>query len=159
MPRIHVRALTVPPEAIDALGHVNNLEYVRWMQEVATEHSAVQGWPLERYAALGAGWFVRRHEVEYLRPAFAGDALRILTWVDTFERASSSRRYLFHRAHDAAIVARAQTLWVFVNYASGAPLRIPADVRAAFDVATEAEALRVANAGADGDRAGAARSG
>jgi acyl-CoA thioester hydrolase len=155
MPKIYVRTLTVPSEAIDVLGHVNNLEYIRWMQEIATEHSAAQGWTLERYVALGAGWFVRRHEVEYLRPAFAGDALSVLTWVDSFERSSSPRRYLFHRASDATIVARAETLWVFVNYATGVPSRIPADVRGAFEVATEADALRAVNVRADGARAGA----
>ena len=141
MPQLHVRSLTVPPEAIDVLGHVNNLEYIRWMQEVATEHSVVQGWPLERYVALGAGWFVRRHTIEYLRPAFAGDALSLLTWVASFERSSSPRRYLFYRPRDAQVVARAETLWVFVKYRTGAPLRIPPELRSAFDVATEADAL------------------
>ena len=146
MPQIHARSLTVPPEAIDVLGHVNNLEYIRWMQEIATEHSAVQGWTLERYVALGAGWFVRRHTIEYLRPAFAGDALMILTWVESFARSSSPRRYLFHRARDAQVVARAETLWVFVDYATGAPLRIPAELRSAFETATEVEALRALSA-------------
>jgi acyl-CoA thioester hydrolase len=145
MPRIYTRTLTVPPETIDALGHVNNLEYVRWMQDVATEHSAAQGWPLERYVALGAGWFVRRHSIDYLRPAFAGETLRLVTWVAAFERTSSPRKYLFFRAADQGIVARAETLWVFVNFGTGAPVRIPADLRSAFEVVTdEAEVLRVA---------------
>ena len=65
MPRIHAYPITVPRESIDALGHVNNQEYVRWMQGAAIDHSEVQGWPLERYVALGQGWFVRRHAVEY----------------------------------------------------------------------------------------------
>ena len=43
-----------PPESIDALGHVNNQEYVRWMQEVAIAHSEAQGWPLERYTRARA---------------------------------------------------------------------------------------------------------
>ena len=37
---VFVHTFTVPPEAIDVNGHVNNLEYLRWMQEVATRHSA-----------------------------------------------------------------------------------------------------------------------
>ncbi len=144
MPRIHIRSLTVPPESIDVMGHVNNLEYVRWMQDVATEHSAAQGWPLERYVALGAGWFVRRHTVEYLRPAFAGDTLTLLTWVAAFERSSSPRRYLFFRPADGQPVARAETLWVFVSFSTGAPKRIPAELRDAFAVVPDAEALRAA---------------
>jgi acyl-CoA thioester hydrolase len=75
MPRIHAYPITVPPQSIDALDHVNNQEYVRWMQEAAIAHSEAQGWPVERYVARGQGWLVRRHTVAYLRPAFAGDAL------------------------------------------------------------------------------------
>lgn len=144
MPRIHRHPIAVTPDSIDALGHVNNQEYVRWMQEAATAHSALQGWPLERYVARGQGWFVRRHTVEYLKPAFAGDALALFTWVASFERSSSPRRYLFHRAADRAVVARAETLWVFVDFRTGSPVRIPADLRAAFDVVADDEALRVA---------------
>jgi acyl-CoA thioester hydrolase len=143
--RIHTCPFTVPPESIDAMGHVNNHEYVRWMQEAATGHSVAQGWPLERYVARGQGWFVRRHTVEYLRPAFAGDALALLTWVASFERSSSPRRYLFYRAADRTVVARAETLWVFVDLRTGAPVRIPAELRSAFEVvADDGEALQVA---------------
>ena len=145
MPRIYARSLTVPQQAIDVLGHVNNLEYVRWMQDVATEHSEAQGWPLERYVARGAGWFVRRHAIEYLRPAFAGDTLSLVTWVAGFERTSSPRKYLFFRSTDREIVARAETLWVFVDFGTGAPVRIPADLRSAFEVVTdEAEVMGAA---------------
>ena len=44
------------PESIDAVGHVNNREYLRWMEEIAVEHSAAQGWPMERYFAGGNAW-------------------------------------------------------------------------------------------------------
>ena len=144
MPRIHRHPIEVAPESIDVLGHVNNQEYVRWMQEAATAHSIAQGWPLERYVALGRGWFVRRHTVEYLKPAFAGDALSLFTWVASFERSSSPRRYLFHRAADRAVVARAETLWVFVDFRTGSPVRIPAELRSAFEVVADDEALGVA---------------
>ena len=147
MPRIHAHPITVLPESIDALGHVNNQEYVRWMQEAAIAHSDAQGWPLERYLERGQGWLVRRHTVEYLRPAFAGDALVLYTWVASFARSSSPRRYLLHRAADHTIVARAETLWVFVDIRTGAPARLPAELRSAFEVvADDEEALRLVRA-------------
>ena len=59
--------------ALDANGHVNNQEYLRWMEEAAIEHSAAQGWPLERYLSCGLSWYVRSHLIEYLRPALLGD--------------------------------------------------------------------------------------
>jgi acyl-CoA thioester hydrolase len=147
MPRIHAYPITVLSASIDALGHVNNQEYVRWMQEAAIAHSDAQGWPLERYLARGQGWLVRRHTVEYLRPAFAGDALMLYTWVHTFARSSSPRRYLFHRAADDTIVAKAETLWVFVDIGTGAPARLPPELRSAFEVvADDEEALRFVRA-------------
>jgi len=148
VPRIHVHTFSVPAASIDVNRHVNNLEYLRWMQDVATAHSAAQGWPLERYVDLGAGWFVRSHTIEYLRPAVEGDSLSILTWVAGFGSGSSPRRYLFWRAADRQIVARAQTLWVFVDFATGRPTRIPAALRSAFEVVPDDEdALRTAALG------------
>ena len=43
MPRIFVEKLTIGADSIDLNGHVNNQEYVRWMQDVATAHSSAQG--------------------------------------------------------------------------------------------------------------------
>jgi acyl-CoA thioester hydrolase len=139
LPRIHVERLAVSPASIDANRHVGNLEYLRWMQDVATAHSAAQGWPLERYVAVGAGWFVRSHAIEYRRPAFEGDALSILTWVAGFGSSSSQRRYLFWRANDRQVVAQAATLWVFVNFATGRPTRILPEVRSAFQAVPDDE--------------------
>lgn len=143
MPRIYTKHLTVTDEAIDVHGHVNNQEYLRWMQEIAIEHSTAQGWPLLRYLDLGASWYVRSHFVEYLRPGLLGDELRICTWVSGMNKCDSQRRTLFLRDADRRIVARAETQWTFVNLENGRPLAIPEHVRGAFDlVESEDDVLR-----------------
>jgi acyl-CoA thioester hydrolase len=106
--RIYTKRFTVTPDAIDRQGHVNNLAYVAWMQDVAIEHSTAAGWPMDRYLAIGAGWVVRSHFVEYLRPALAGDRLAVHTWVPEFTRRSTPRRYLFVRERASEVVARAE---------------------------------------------------
>jgi acyl-CoA thioester hydrolase len=130
--RIHLTRVAVAADVIDVNGHVGNLAYLNWMQDAATAHSAAQGWPLERYRAAGAGWFVRSHFIEYLRPAFAGDTLLLYTWVRTLKGHSSPRRYLIVREDDRLPVATAETLWVFVDYGSGRLVRIPPEVVSAF---------------------------
>jgi acyl-CoA thioester hydrolase len=148
MPRIHVRAFVVPPEAIDEVGHVNNLEYLRWMLAAAAEHTAAQGWPLARYAELGAGWVVRSHAIEYLRPSFVGEAITLGTWVATMGRTRSTRKYLCYRRADDAVLATAQTLWVFVDFRTGRLTRIPDAVLAAFTlVPADADALACVRSG------------
>jgi len=148
-----VHQFAVPATSIDANGHVNNLEFVRWMQEVATLHSEAVGWPLDRYRALRAGWFVRTHSIEYLRPAFAGDTMVLATWVAGFRATSSPRRYRFLRRGEAAPLAIAETVWVFVDGVTGLPKRVPPDLAGAFTVVAEADAQRAAlvAAGVDPD--------
>src|SRR5687767_13931277 len=93
----HEYEFDVPPSAIDENDHVNNVEYVRWMQEAAVRHfAAVGGNALMREA--GATWVVRSHHVEYLRPALRGERIRVRTWVEDFRRVMSRRKYEFLRA-------------------------------------------------------------
>jgi acyl-CoA thioester hydrolase len=142
MPRIFIRTFTVPADAIDGVGHVNNLEYLRWMLDAATDHTAAQGWPLTRYAQAGAGWVVRSHAIEYLRPAFADETIVLATWIAAMARTQSTRKYLCYRPADDAVLARAETLWVFVDFRTGRLIRIPDPVLAAFEiVAADAEVL------------------
>lgn len=133
----------VPAASIDVNGHANNLEYLRWMQEVATAHSDAQGWTLARYAATQTSWVIRSHAIEYLRPAFAGDTLTLLTWIGGFEEQASPRHYLFWRERDRKVLAKARTVWVFVDGATGRAKTIPEAFRAFFDVvADENEVLK-----------------
>ena len=142
-PRIHSRRFAVPADAIDQQGHVSNLAYVAWMQDLAIEHSAAAGWPMERYLALGAGWVVRSHFIEYLRPAFAGEIIAAHTWVPAFSQCSTPRRFLFLREPDRSPVARAETHWVFVDLATGRRRPLPAELLEAFEpVADDAEVRR-----------------
>jgi acyl-CoA thioester hydrolase len=121
----------VPAGAIDGNGHVNNVEYVRWMQEAAVRHfESAGGEPL--MDAAGATWVVRSHHVEYLRPALAGERIRVRTWVHDFRRVMSLRKYEFSRATDGTALARGETEWVFVDTATGRPKSIPAELQAIF---------------------------
>jgi len=136
------KRFAVPPDAIDMQGHVSNLAYVGWMQDVAIEHSATVGWPMSRYLALGAGWVVRSHFIEYLRPAFADELLSSHTWVPRFDQRTTPRRYLFVRDADRAVLAKAETVWVFVDLATGRRRPIPPELLDAFDPMPEEGEVR-----------------
>ncbi|MBI3829224.1 MAG: acyl-CoA thioesterase [Planctomycetes bacterium] len=138
MPAIYEHRLSVRASAIDRFGHANNQVYLAWLMQAAEAHSTAQGWPLEAYEHLGAGWFVRKHEIEYLRPALAGDELIVRTWVATLEKVTSLRRYEILRGPDAEKLAVASTNWVFVDFAKQSPCRIPEEVARSFEVVVSA---------------------
>jgi acyl-CoA thioester hydrolase len=143
--RIFTKRFAIPASAIDGQGHVNNLAYVAWMQDVAIEHSTAVGWPMERYRALGAGWVVRSHFVEYLRPAFLGEPLAVHTWLPEFTQRATPRRYWFVREDDAQLVARAETRWVFIDLATGRRRTLPDELIASFEVVTDEAEVRRAS--------------
>jgi len=132
MTAVHEFRHTVRDEEIDGLGHANNVCFVEWMQSAAVSHTTALGWPGPRYRALGSGWVVRSHKIEYHQPAFAGDPIVVRTWVATMKKVSSLRRYEIVRPCDGALLATAETHWAFVDYATGSPTRIPPEVAGAF---------------------------
>jgi acyl-CoA thioester hydrolase len=123
--------MTVPAEALDENGHVNNVHFVQWMQDVAVRHyESIGGVPATQ--ALGATWVVRSHRVEYLAPSFAGDVLEVRTWIANLRRVRSLRRYEFWRKSDNRLLVRGETDWVFVEAATGRPMAVPPQVAATF---------------------------
>ena len=132
MPKIYSYRFTIPTEANDENGHVNNVAYVQWMQDVATMHSDAQGCTREFYQRLGSSWIARSHHIEYLRPAFAGDEIEIQTWVCNLKRVSSLRRYRFIDVKKQTLLAQAETEWIYVSADTGRPRKIDPEVSEAF---------------------------
>jgi acyl-CoA thioester hydrolase len=120
---VYSKTIRIPQSAIDENGHVNNVTYVQWMQEIAVEH----------YASIGgieaqgpdSTWVVREHKVEYLLPAFSGEEIEIRTWVENIRRVRSLRKYEFIRKADGRLLVRGETDWVFVDVKTGSPRAVP----------------------------------
>ena len=128
---IHRHSILVGRKAVDENGHVNNVQYVQWMQDAAIEHSERTGCTrLTR--DVGAMWVARSHTIEYLRPAFQGERLTVLTWVTNWRKVRSLRKYRFIRDADGALLARGETDWVFVDATTGRPRNIPDEVAEVF---------------------------
>lgn len=116
----------VPRVWLDANDHMNNIEFVRLMQEVAVGHSDAVGCT-KATIEMGAAWFVRSHSIEYKRPAAEGDTISVETWIDGTDRLRSTRKYVF-RNEAGDTLALAETEWILVDRERGRPLRIPEDL-------------------------------
>ena len=136
--KIYRYKFTVPESAVDLNGHVNNVVYVQWMQDVAVLHSDTVGGTNAMHAA-GGTWVVHSHKIEYLSPAFAGEDVVALTWVVNFRRVRSIRRYNFFRKSDNKLLAKGETEWVFVEVESGRPMMIPEEIIRLFPLVEENE--------------------
>ena len=134
---IYTQQITVGQDDIDMQRRVSNLRFVAWMQDVAVAHSAVCGWPMERYESIGQGWVVRQHTITYKRPAFLGDVITAATWIASYASRRSLRHYAFWNAKEKALLAEAETQWVFIDMTSGKPVSVPVELQESFPIVDE----------------------
>ncbi len=132
MPLTHTRAFRVRYYECDAYGHVNNVNYLRYMQEAAFDASAAAGFDFNRYTAMNRWWLVRQTDVTYRQPARYGDTIEVKTWVLDFHRVRSRRCYELRSARTGQLAATGLTDWVFVDAATGRPAPAPEEMVAAF---------------------------
>lgn len=124
------KTITIPKNVIDENGHVNNVVYVQWMQDIAVEHySSIGG--IEAQGPEST-WVIREHKIEYFFPAFEGEEIEVRTWVENVKRVRSLRQYEFIRKTDGKTLVKGETDWVFVDVKTGALRRVPEEVITVF---------------------------
>ncbi|HKK06404.1 MAG TPA: thioesterase family protein [Gammaproteobacteria bacterium] len=123
--------IPVDAEDIDMLGHVNNVVYLRWVQDAAVAHWRARAGAEDQASLI---WVVVRHEIDYKRPAYLGDEIVARTWVGKASRRSFERHTELRRAADGQLLARARTVWCPIDRASGRLTDVSDAVRARFSI-------------------------
>jgi acyl-CoA thioester hydrolase len=125
------QAIVVLPEDIDLFDHVNNVVYVRWVQEVSTAHWVAAATDAQKAAI---GWIVVRHEIDYLNPARLGDEIVGRTWVGTAQKYLFERHVEIVRVRDQQVLARARSMWCPIDLRSRRLTRVGAEIYERFSV-------------------------
>ncbi len=119
--------IPITRDDIDHMGHVNNVVYVRWIQEVAEAHWTAAA-PKEYQQKYR--WVVLRHEIDYLKAAMPGDQITGQTWIESLEGAKSIR--IVEIIKEDTVLARACTIWVMLDAHTGRPTRIGEEMKQHF---------------------------
>jgi len=121
--------VVVTPNDIDELGHVNNIVYLRWVQEAASAH-----WAQLSNDAINKKyvWVVMRHEIDFLHPGLLHQELEVKTWVGKNEGATSQRHTEIFNSATSKKLAAAVTTWCLLDALSKRPKRIEEDVLSLF---------------------------
>ena len=102
--------MIVESHHLDDLNHVNNAVYVKWIQEIASEH-----W-LQFHSdphPAGLHWVVLEHHIRYRSQAFLGDNLLVETFVEPPEGIRFPRIVNFKK--DGQLVVEARTNWCLID--------------------------------------------
>ncbi len=129
MSNSYTSSFTARAEDIDELGHVNNIVWLRWVQDIATAHwSAVA--PAEQVARYV--WVVTRHEIDYRGNIIAGEQVAATTFIPDPPRGARFDRCVGFRNEEGRIIVSARSTWAMLERANGRPARIGADIVEAF---------------------------
>jgi acyl-CoA thioester hydrolase len=122
-------SLVIQPADVDQLGHVNNVTYLRWVQEAATAHWQAIAPAADQQSVF---WVVLRHEIDYRHPAFPADKILARTWVGAASRLRFERHTEILRASDRRVLAQARTTWCPISAQTGKPTDVSPEARALF---------------------------
>ncbi len=135
MPR-HVTHVPLRWADIDGLGHVNNVVYLRYLQEARVDMLFVHA-PKHGAEQLARGVVVSRHEIGYRAPLrFRPEPVRVETWVRRIDAASFTLGYeVLDEAADGTRTVYAVASSVLVPYEldEGRLRRVAAEERAVLE--------------------------
>ncbi len=110
-------------------GHVNNMVWLQWVQDIAAAHWTTVA-PQDQQDAYA--WWVSRHEIDYRGNIEEGDTVTARTFIpDPPQGARFLRCVDFTNAEGKAIV-QVRSMWVLIDRESGRPLRITPEIAAPF---------------------------
>ena len=115
-------AFTPTPDDIDANGHVNNVVYLRWAQDMGVAHwnARASAEALSTYA-----WVALRHEIDYRRELKLGETAQGRTWLAAAAQGPRFDRYIRIDHPDGQMCAQIVTTWVFIEQSTRRPKRVP----------------------------------
>jgi len=127
----------LPEQTSNEVDHINNIEYLRWIDKASQLHCDAFGWTRERLLEANIMWFVARHEIDYRSEASSTDCLRLTTWVDDVRKVKSWRTTYIHALGEhPRVVCTCKTLWVLVNLQTRKPMAVPIEMAEALQPLT-----------------------
>ncbi|CAN5803538.1 acyl-CoA thioesterase [soil metagenome] len=113
--------IKVEPQHLDDVNHVNNVIYVQWMQDIASQHWEAFASDKLKQEIL---WMIKRHEIDYFNQAFLHDELLMTTWTGEFTNITWKRHYEIVRPADNKKIISAASVWITLDRKTQRPRRI-----------------------------------
>ncbi|MBW4440864.1 MAG: acyl-CoA thioesterase [Plectolyngbya sp. WJT66-NPBG17] len=128
---VYAQEIEVQSEHCDLQNHLNNVVYVQ-IQDIAIAAYRSKGYSRDIDEQNSIIWFVRRHEVDYLAPAFKGETIRLATWVERATLSTFLRRTEFTRIVDRQVLCQAITECCYFDANRNRPAKIPREIKTRF---------------------------
>ena len=128
-PDIYEKYLKVEEKHLDSQKHVNNVQYVQWVQDVAEEHWEKRASQDQQEKYI---WVVVKHEITYKKEAFLNDNISLQTYVGETTHVTSVRHVIIKNTESDKVLAEARTTWCLLDAATKKPTKISEELKKVF---------------------------
>lgn len=110
MKHVHIKEILITKEHLDQMNHVNNVQYVHWVEEMAKEH-----WDILRHNTnyVDDFWFLTDHHIQYKKQVYEGDILMVKTYPQKPDGIRQPRKVEFYKNDE--LMVDSKTLWVLID--------------------------------------------
>ena len=122
MKPVHIKEIVVSDKHLDQNNHVNNVQYVHWVEEMAKEH-----WDIFKNSTPFADdfWVLSDHDIQYKKQVFKDEVLTLKTYPEKPEGIRQPRKVEFYRGEELVVDSR--TLWILMDSQNLKIRRVPED--------------------------------
>lgn len=128
-PEIYEKTIVVQKQDLDKQEHVNNVQYVQWVQDIAEEHWEKRASAEQKNNVI---WVVVKHEINYKREAFLDDRVLLQTYIGETTHVTSIRHVNIMNAETDQILAKAKTTWCLLDANTKKPVKISEELKKVF---------------------------
>ena len=123
---------------IDSAHHVSNIVYIQWMEIARLKLLEEAGLPVHLIEKRGFAPVLTRTEINYRKPLFLGDTVRVVLWISELKRISARLQFQFFN-QEGELVADGSQVAVFIRLPEQRPYRLPNEERILFEPFLETE--------------------
>jgi len=123
--------LPIYPFHIDAMGHVNNVVYVEWMEIGRVRLLEAVEMPIEQIAKEGFGPALVETTIRYKAPLYLGDTVSGTIWLSELKGASARMAFEFFN-QDGELAAEGTQRGLFIDLNTKKPKRLTKEQRSRF---------------------------
>ncbi|WP_289024264.1 acyl-CoA thioesterase [uncultured Salegentibacter sp.] len=128
-PEIFEQSFLVEKRHLDEQNHVNNVQYVQWVQDIAKAHWEARA---SQRQNLQYFWVVIKHEINYKKQAFLGNEILIQTYVSETSHVKSIRHVIIKNAETKKVLVEAKTTWALMDQEKKRPTKISEELKRIF---------------------------
>ncbi|NND51286.1 MAG: acyl-CoA thioesterase [Flavobacteriaceae bacterium] len=124
------KTLTVTVDDLDELEHVNNVQYVHWVMDIAKSHWLNNATPalLKNYF-----WVLVSHHIDYKSSAVLNDTILLKSYVTQAEGVSSTRLVEMYHKQSNRLLVTSETKWCLMDAKTKRPTRITEELANLFN--------------------------